>query len=319
MKTVASISRFAGKYFAFFVIAAAIIAYFFTGLSVLTGAINILLGLIMFGMGLNLRANDFAMVFKKPKIVIFGVLLQFTVMPLLALAIVWLLNLPPEIAIGVVLLGSVPGGTSSNVMVYLAKGDLPLSVSMTTLSTLFAPLATPFIMYLVANSWLPVDPWALFVSITQVVLLPIVLGVLCNYLFGRGVEKVTPALPLVSVTAIILIVMGVVAANAGNIIEVGLPVFLAAFLHNGAGYLFGYLLAVLLRASPAQCRAVSIEVGMQNSGLASSLGATHFGPLAALPGAIFSVWHNISGPILASFWNRRPLEDRHATDEKRSA
>ncbi|QQK74640.1 bile acid:sodium symporter family protein [Salicibibacter cibarius] len=305
MHTLTNISHWAGKYFAPLVILAAVFAYFFSELAVLSNAINILLGIVMFGMGLTLKATDFSMIFKKPAHVIIGVLLQFTVMPLLALFIVWLFGFPPEIAIGIILLGSVPGGTASNVMVYLAKGDVPLSVTMTTLSTLLAPIATPFIMYLVANNWLPVDPFDLFLSITQIVLIPIILGIIVNSFFSRGVQKVTTALPLVSVTAIILIVMGVVAANADNIIDVGLPIFAAAVLHNGGGYLLGYWIAKLLNVDPAQCRAVSIEVGMQNSGLASGLGAAHFSPLAALPGAIFSVWHNISGPILANYWSRK--------------
>ncbi|QQK78738.1 bile acid:sodium symporter family protein [Salicibibacter cibi] len=305
MRTLTNISHWTGKYFAPLVIVAAVFAYFFTELAVLSNAVNILLGIVMFGMGLTLKATDFSMIFKKPAHVIIGVLLQFTVMPLLALLIVWLFGFPPEIAIGIILLGSVPGGTASNVMVYLAKGDVPLSVTMTTLSTLLAPVATPLIMYGLANNWLPVDPFDLFLSITHIVLIPIILGVIFNSFFSRGVQKVTAALPLVSVTAIILIVMGVVAANAEQIIEVGLPIFAAAFLHNCGGYLLGYWIAKLLKVDPAQCRAVSIEVGMQNSGLASGLGAAHFSPLTALPGAIFSVWHNISGPILANYWNRK--------------
>ncbi|MBB6450538.1 BASS family bile acid:Na+ symporter [Geomicrobium halophilum] len=307
MNTIESVSNWSGKYFAPLVIATAVFAYFFTELSVLSNAINILLGIVMFGMGLTLRATDFSMVFKKPAHVIIGVSAQFTLMPLLALLIVWLFNFPPELAVGIILLGSVPGGTASNVMVYLAKGDLPLSVTMTTIATLIAPVATPFIMYIFANNWLPVNPLDLFLSITQIVLIPIILGVICNYFFRKGVQKVTPALPLISVTTIILIVMGVVAANADNIYEVGIPVLAAAILHNGGGYFIGYLIAKILQVSPAQCRAISIEVGMQNSGLASGLGSAHFSPLAALPGAIFSVWHNISGPILVNFWNRRPL------------
>ncbi|SDI40957.1 bile acid:sodium symporter family protein [Natribacillus halophilus] len=308
MDTIARISNWASKYFALLVIAAAVVAYFFTELSIFSNVINLLLGLVMFGMGLTLRATDFSMVFRKPLHVIVGVATQFTIMPLLALLIVWLFQFPPELAIGIILLGSVPGGTASNVMVYLAKGDLPLSVTMTTLATLLAPVATPLIMYIVASDWLPVNPFDLFLTITQVILLPIILGIIFNSIFSRGVQKVTPALPLVSVTAIILIVMGVVAANADNIVEVGLPVFAAAVLHNGGGYAIGYLLGKLLQIDPAQCRAISMEVGMQNSGLASSLGVTHFSPLAALPGAIFSVWHNISGPILANYWNRKPVK-----------
>ncbi len=309
MRILEQISRIAGNYFAVWVILASILAYFVQSLGVLVNYVNLLLGIVMFGMGLTLTGSDFARVFQRPKDVILGVVAQFTVMPLLGLLLAFALRLPPEIAVGVILVGSVPGGTASNVMTYLAKGDVPLSVSMTAVSTIFAPLVTPGLMLLLAGSWLPVDAWGLFKSIVQVVLIPVILGVLINTLFGKTVQKASSVMPLISVVAIILIVMGVVAKNAPNLLTVGPLVFLAVVLHNLCGYMLGYAVGKVLKVKAAQKRAISIEVGMQNSGLAAGLASAHFGGLAALPGAIFSVWHNISGPLLATYWSRKRVDE----------
>ncbi|MFO7264363.1 MAG: sodium transporter [Bacillaceae bacterium G1] len=302
------ISQIAGNYFALWVILASIIAYFVDAFAGLVSYVNLLLGIVMFGMGLTLTGADFARVFRRPKDVLLGVLVQFTIMPLLGFLLAYFLRLPPELAVGVVLVGCVPGGTASNVMTYLAKGDVPLSVSMTAISTILSPVVTPALMLVLAGSWLPVDGWALFVSIVQVVLIPVILGVLVNTFFGKTVQRATSVLPLISVIAIILIVMGVVSKNADNLLTVGPLVFLAVVLHNLFGYALGYAVARVLKVQTPQKRAISIEVGMQNSGLAAGLASAHFGGLAALPGAIFSVWHNISGPLLATYWRRRTTE-----------
>lgn len=302
------ISQIAGNYFALWVILASIIAYFVDAFAGLVSYVNLLLGIVMFGMGLTLTGADFARVFRRPKDVLLGVLAQFTIMPLLGFLLAYFLRLPPELAVGVVLVGCVPGGTASNVMTYLAKGDVPLSVSMTAISTILSPVVTPALMLVLAGSWLPVDGWALFVSIVQVVLIPVILGVLVNTFFGKTVQRATSVLPLISVIAIILIVMGVVSKNADNLLTVGPLVFLAVVLHNLFGYALGYAVARVLKVQTPQKRAISIEVGMQNSGLAAGLASAHFGGLAALPGAIFSVWHNISGPLLATYWRRRTTE-----------
>lgn len=302
------ISQIAGNYFALWVILASIIAYFVDAFAGLVSYVNLLLGIVMFGMGLTLTGADFARVFRRPKDVLLGVLVQFTIMPLLGFLLAYFLRLPPELAVGVVLVGCVPGGTASNVMTYLAKGDVPLSVSMTAISTILSPVVTPALMLVLAGSWLPVDGWALFVSIVQVVLIPVILGVLVNTFFGKTVQRATSVLPLISVIAIILIVMGIVSKNADNLLTVGPLVFLAVVLHNLFGYALGYAVARVLKVQTPQKRAISIEVGMQNSGLAAGLASAHFGGLAALPGAIFSVWHNISGPLLATYWRRRTTE-----------
>ncbi|PYZ95614.1 sodium transporter [Alteribacter lacisalsi] len=315
MKILETISATAGRYFAVWVIAVAVIAYFIPEPFLGLGAyITILLGVVMFGMGLTLKPVDFKLVVKKPVPVIFGVAVQYVVMPLLALAIAFILNLPPELAAGLVLLGSVPGGTASNVMVYLAKGNLALSVAMTSFSTMLAPILTPLILLALAGQWLPVDPMAMFVSIVQVIIIPIALGILIRRLFPAAVNKSASVIPLISVIAIIIIVSAVVSGNVESIAASGLLIFTAVLLHNLGGLFFGYLAAFLMRLDESKRRAISIEVGMQNSGLGVALATAHFGPLAALPNVIAAVWHNISGPILATIWSKKPVEREENPD-----
>lgn len=310
MKLLEALSTIAGKYFAFWVIIIAVIAFMaptpFLGLG---SYITILLGIVMFGMGLTLKPVDFKIVLTKPLPVIVGVAAQFIIMPLVAFAIAHLLKLPPELAAGLVLLGCVPGGTASNVMVYLAKGNLALSVAMTSLSTLLAPVVTPLLLLLLAGQWLPVDPVSMFKSIVQVIIIPIVLGLAVQKFFPKAVEKSVSVVPLISVLAILIIVSAVTAANADNVASSGLVVFVAVFLHNGFGLLLGYLTAVMLGLNENDRRAISIEVGMQNSGLGVALATAHFSPLAALPSVWGAIWHNISGPILATIWSKKPIVD----------
>ncbi|CAN7492457.1 bile acid:sodium symporter family protein [Rossellomorea sp. LjRoot5] len=309
MRLLETISNLAGKYFAVWVILVAAVAYFIPAPFLPLGAyITILLGVVMFGMGLTLKPVDFQLVLKKPLPVITGVLAQFLIMPLGAFLIAYILGLPAELAAGLVLLGSVPGGTASNVMVYLAKGNLALSVAMTSLSTLLAPIATPLILLGLAGQWLPVDPVAMFLSIVQVIILPITFGLVIRKLFPGTVEKSLNVIPLISVLAIIIIVSAVVSANVENIASSGAIIFTAVILHNLFGLGLGYGTGVLMKLDEGTRRAISIEVGMQNSGLGVALATAHFGPLAALPSVIAAVWHNISGPILATFWSKKPVE-----------
>ncbi|TQR13922.1 bile acid:sodium symporter family protein [Psychrobacillus lasiicapitis] len=313
MKILESISNFAGKYFAFLVIAVAVIAFLIPDTFLPFGKyITILLGIVMFGMGLTLKAVDFKLILTHPKPVIFGVLAQFIIMPLAAFTIAYLLQLPSELAAGLVLLGSVPGGTASNVMVYLAKGNVPLSITMTSFSTIMAPLLTPLLLLLLAGQWMPVNAVDMFMSIIQVIIIPIILGLLVKKVLPNIVEKSLNIVPLISVLAIITIVSAVVAGNVNNIASAGPLVFLGVFLHNGAGLLLGFYAAKLMGLSELDRRAISIEVGMQNSGLGVALATAHLGPLAALPSALGAVWHNISGPILATYWSKRPVKETEA-------
>lgn len=270
-----------------------------------TPHITLLLGVIMFGMGMTLKPEDFREIFRRPRDVLIGLLAQFTIMPLLAYALATLFKLPAEIAAGVILVGTCPGGTASNVMTYLAKGDLALSVSMSMASTILAPIVTPILTLWLAGAWIEVSFAAMMMSIVQVVIAPIILGLVVNQLFADFVKRVVEILPLVSIVAILLILGGVVSVNSEKILETGLTVILVVMLHNLLGYGLGYVAAKVLGMNLAKVKAVTIEVGMQNSGLAVSLAMTHFGAAAAIPGAIFSVWHNISGSIAANYLSRK--------------
>ena len=295
--------------FAIIVLAVAVLALFVpqTFRWIGTSVISPLLGLIMFGMGLTLRLSDFKPVFAHPKQIVIGELSQFIVMPSVAWLLCRLLNLPLELAIGVILVGCCPGGTASNVMCYLAKGNVAVSVAMTAVSTLLAPLLTPALVLLLGGKTVDVNVVGMFLSIVQVVILPIGLGILVNSFFSRFSQKVVPALPTVSGIAIALIVGIVVSGNAENIKSCSLLIALAVILHNIFGLLFGYLISLLFKLPPEDRSAISIEVGMQNSGLATSLATTHFAmyPMAAVPSAIFSVWHNISGALTAQIFASR--------------
>lgn len=262
--------------------------------------------LIMFCMGLTLTLPDFALVLKRPLPVLMGVALQYLVMPILAWAIAMILDLPPQLAAGLILVGSVPGGTASNVVTYLARGDVALSVTMTSLSTALSPLLTPVITLWLAGQFLPVPAGEMALSLVQIVLIPIIGGLLLRTLFTRLVRRIEPVLPWISVLAITYVVVAVVSASTSVLMAAGIGLLAGVVLHNLLGYGLGYAVAAALRVPPASRRAVSVEVGMQNSGLASGLATQYFTPEAALPGAVFSVWHNISGGLLASWWGRRP-------------
>ena len=271
-----------------------------------TWVINPTLGVIMFGMGLTLSPHDFRMVMSRPKDIVIGCLAQFTVMPLLALALTWAFSLPKELAIGVILVGCCPGGTASNVITYLAKGDLALSVGMTAASTLLAPLLTPLLVWLMAGTMVDVDTVGMLLSIVYVVIAPIVIGLLCQRFLPKITQAIVPYLPALSSIAIALVVCIVVSHNASRLLVGGMIVVLVVVLHNICGLGLGYLIGRVLGLAEAKKKALSIEVGMQNSGLATSLATLHFAayPLAAIPGAVFSVWHNISGAIAAYFYRK---------------
>ena len=275
------VSRFATNTFLVWMLIAAIIGFIFPAqLATLSGWVPYLLGIVMLGMGLTINPKDFKIVFQSPRSVIIGVILQYTIMPLTAFLIAKLFHLPPEVAIGVILVGCCPGGTSSNVMSYLANANVALSVAITSVSTLLAPIMTPALIYLFAHEWLQVS-------------------------FKNFAAKSATALPIVSVVAISLILASVVGGSKSQILETGLLIFAVVILHNIVGYTLGYTLARIFKLERADKKAVSIEVGMQNSGLAVSLATVHFSPLAAVPGAVFSLVHNITGPILAKYWNKR--------------
>ena len=269
--------------------------------------INPMLGLIMFGMGMTLSPQDFRIVFSRPKDVIIGCAAQFTVMPLLAWVLSWLFDLPPELALGVILVGCCPGGTASNVITYLAKGDLALSVGMTATSTVLAPLMTPLLTWLMAGKFVDVDTVAMLMSIVYVVIGPIAAGFLIQRYMPRFTRWAVAYLPAFSSLMIALLVAIIVGHNAGQLLKGGMVVVLVVILHNIGGFSLGYVLGRLLGLSDDKRKAISIEVGMQNSGLASSLATIHFAayPMAVVPGAIFSVWHNVCGAFVAKLFASR--------------
>lgn len=315
MEVLEKISQFATKTFAIWVIIFALFSFFIPeGFSWISPHVTLLLGIIMFSMGLTLTIDDFKRVFLAPKVVFIGAITQYVIMPLTAYALAKLFNLPPEVAAGVILVGCVPGGTASNVMTFMAKGNTALSVTMTAVTTLLAPIMTPALTYLLAREWLAVSFWDMFMSIVQVVLVPIVLGIVLRMLFSKTVEKTIPVLPLISVIGIVGVASAVVAVNKDNLLTTGLLIFGVVLLHNLVGYLAGYFFGKAFKLDFKDVKALSIEIGMQNSGLAASLGLAHFTPIAAVPGAIFSVWHNISGPLLANWWSGK--DDEEAADKK---
>ena len=303
--------HYISEYMGTLVLAAALLALVFPGAlqQVRPTVINYLLGLVMFGMGLTLNLHDFKIVFSRPKEVIIGCLAQFTVMPLLAWGLTRMFQIDEALALGVVLVGCCPGGTASNVITYLAKGDLALSVGMTGVSTLLAPFLTPLLTWAFAGKSVNVDVTSMFLSILWVVILPIVAGLIIKAVWPKFTEEATDFLPAFSSIAIAFIAAIIISANADKLLSGGLVIVLVVMLHNICGLSLGYLIGRLSGLSDAKRRAISIEVGMQNSGLASSLATIHFAayPMATIPGAIFSVWHNLSGAVVAYLFihNRR--------------
>ncbi|MBP5717264.1 MAG: bile acid:sodium symporter family protein [Bacteroidales bacterium] len=268
--------------------------------------INPLLGIIMFGMGMALRPDDFRIVFSRPREIIVGCAAQFTVMPLLAWVLSRTFGLDEALAIGVILVGCCPGGTASHVITFLAKGDLALSVGMTATSTLLAPLLTPLLVWLLADKAVDVDVTGMLLSILWVVILPIAAGLIVKWRWPMFTSRTTAYLPAVSSLAICAIVIIVISANAHKLLMGGVLIIVVVALHNLCGLALGYLIGQVLHLPVAKRKAISVEVGMQNSGLASSLATLHFAayPMATIPGAVFSVWHNISGAVVARFFSR---------------
>ncbi len=311
MDKINKISEFISKYMAVIILIVAIFSLFFPDyfLIIKTSYINYLLMVIMFGMGLTLKSKDFALVLSHPKEIIFGSITQYTVMPSIAFLLCYLFNLDSALTAGVILVGTCPGGTASNVITYLSKGDIALSVCMTSVNTLLAPILTPLITYLILKTTVETNIQVMFIGIINVILVPIVLGILVNKFFGNFTPKIVKLLPAISVISICIIVASVVSQNSAKIFSAGIIILAVVILHNIFGYLSGFCIAKMLKMNISKTKAFSIEIGMQNSGLAASLANTTFPsmPEAAVPGAIFSVWHNISGAILAGIyrnWNK---------------
>jgi len=263
-----------------------------------------LLGLVMFGMGISLKSNDFLRILKSPKPILLGLLLQFLCMPFFAWGLSTWLQLPLALASGMILVGASPGGTASNVICYLAKGNVALSITITTFSTLLAVIATPALSLLYLGKQVDVPAMKMLTDIVKIIILPVTAGVIINHIFGRFLQSTRQVFPLISVLAIVLIIAIIVALNQPRLGSIGLLLVTAVALHNALGLLVGYWVARASGMNQATCKTLAIEVGMQNSGLAVALAVKYFAPMAALPGALFSLWHNLTGSLLASFWSR---------------
>ncbi len=264
-----------------------------------------LLSIVMFGMGLTLTAADFTRVARRPGVVALGTGLQFLIMPLAGWAVARALGLSDILTAGVVLVGCAPGGTASNVICYLARGDVALSITLTTVSTLLAVVATPALTWAYVGEAVQVPVASMMLSVLKIIIAPVVLGGLINTLFGRRLGPVKDAFPVISVAAIVVIIAIIVALNAGEIATLALPVVGAVVAHNLLGLALGYGVATAFGYDVRTRRTLAIEVGMQNSGLAVVLANQYFSAAAALPGAVFSIWHNLSGSALAGHWGRR--------------
>lgn len=312
-----NVAKLISKYFGIIIIVFMLLAFLEPGLfkwvtSQLFGqsVITILLGIIMFGMGMTLSLEDFKIVLKRPLDILKGTVAQFTIMPLLAFALAKAFGLEEALMVGVVLVGTCPGGTSSNVISYMAGGDVALSVAMTTVSTLLAPILTPAITYLLIKQTVAFSPVGMFISIVQVVILPIALGLIIKSLIKEKADVLEDYLPAVSSIAIACIVGGVIGGNKERIIASFGLIVVVVVLHNVLGYLLGLAIGKLTGMDRKKSITIAIEVGMQNSGLATSLAASQFAamPLAAVPGALFSAWHNVSGAVFA--WIAKSLESK---------
>lgn len=315
MKKIGRISSFLTRYIGVIIIIFSIIAFCWRdGFAWTTNYTSMFLGIAMFGMGLTIKMGDFQVVFSRPKEILIGCLAQYTVMPFLAWILAVVLKLPEDLALGVILVGCCPGGTASNVITYIAGGDVALSVGMTIVSTLVAPLATPALVYMLAGAWVEVSFIAMVLSVVKVILVPVLLGILIRSILGKQIQKISELLPLISVVSIVMIIFGIVAVNADKIISCGMLVLGVVILHNLCGMGIGLAAAKLLKVPYDKVTAIAIEVGMQNSGLAVSLATVNFAanPLATLPGAIFSVWHNISGSVFAGMRRRGERQETNA-------
>lgn len=264
-----------------------------------------LLGGVMLFMGLTMKLDDFKLVFKQPKNVIAGIILRYLIMPFVGFGVAKLLGLPPALAAGLILVGCCPSGTASNVMTFLSRGDTALSITVSSFNTVLAPLITPAMFLLLAGTLVPVDVNAMLIDIAKMVLLPVSLGIAINMLAPNLIEKIQPYLPGVSTIALLLIIIGGTAVNANRLASVAGIAFLAVALHNAFGLFLGYLGARAVGMNLFQAKGITFEIGMENSALAMTLALAYLDPIAAIPGAIFSVWHNLTGSALATHWGRK--------------
>jgi bile acid:Na+ symporter, BASS family len=273
-----------------------------------TSLIVPLIQLIMFTMGTEMSLKDFESVFKTPKAVLIGLVCHFTIMPIVGVLLAKGFGFPPEIAAGIILIGSVPSGVSSNVLAFIAKANLPLSVTIATVSTLMAPIMTPFLMKLLAGQMVEVNFMKMMLHVIEIIIVPVLLGLVVNKLIRNGAKWLQSVMPIVSMMGILMMLIVIVSAGRDNLLNIGPLLFLASMIHHSTGYLLGYWSGRLMKLDEATCRTISLEVGMQNGGLASGI-ALQMGKIATvgLDSAISVPWMTISGSLLANWWRNREV------------
>ncbi|MDB0069560.1 bile acid:sodium symporter family protein [Flavobacteriaceae bacterium] len=309
------VDRFKGLSFTVLIFAAVSLSMYYPQSFVQVGDFQLkklivpLLQVIMFGMGTAMSFNDFYGVIKMPKGVFVGLICQFSIMPVLGFTLATAFDFPAEIAAGVVLIGSSPSGLASNVMAYLAKANIALSVTLTAVATLIAPFMTPILMKYLAGSFVPIDFVSMMISIVKIVILPIVIGLVFNHFFHGKAKWLDQTMPIISMAGITLIIMIITAAGRDDLLTIGMLLIIAAIIHNLMGYLLGYWGCRLLKMKEQDCRTIALEVGMQNGGLASGI-ALEMGKISTvgLAPAIFGPWMNISGSSLATWWRDKDPE-----------
>lgn len=310
-----------GFSYTIWVIAAATLSMMFPSFITNIGGFNTenlivpLIQLIMFGMGTTMGIKDFAGVLKMPKGVIIGVVLHFTFMPIIALLLTSTMNFTPEIAAGIVLIGSVPCGVSSNILNFLSKGNLALSITITSIATLISPFVTPFLMQQLAGQLIPIDLPGMIISISKMIFAPLIAGIVFNKIFGNRIGWLNTTMPMVAMAANVFIIAVIVAAGRNNLLTVGLLLFLAAIIHNAMGFALGYWASRLLKMSKRDSRTIAIEVGLQNGGMAAGI-AFELGRASTmgLYPAIFGTWMDISGSFLANWWRKKPVDDTEESE-----
>ncbi|MFV5700842.1 bile acid:sodium symporter family protein [Flavobacterium sp. XS2P12] len=271
-----------------------------------TGFIVPLIQLIMFTMGTEMSLKDFEGVIKTPKAVLIGLVSHFTIMPLVGFTLAKSFGFPPEIAAGVILMGSVPSGVTSNVLAFIAKANMPLSVTIAAISTLVAPFMTPLLMKLLAGQYVAIDLQAMMLHVAEIIILPILLGLIVNRFLRKGIKRLQTLLPKISMLGVLLMMIVIVSSGRDSLLEIGPLLFLSAMIHHTIGYLLGYWSGRFMGLDEASCRTISLEVGMQNGGLASGI-ALQMGKLATvgLASVIAVPWMTISGSMLSNWWRNR--------------
>jgi Predicted Na+-dependent transporter len=307
MKFVAIISKIVTKYFTVWLILCSMLAFFFPSTLKHQGNwITNMLCIIMLGMGLTMKIEDFKLIFSRPRDVAIGVILRYAIMPFVGFCVAKIMELPPALSAGLILVGCCPSGTASNVICFLARGDVALSVTVSSFNILLAPILLPPVFLLFAGQYVQVDALAIFLDTIKIVLAPIFIGVLLRFFYPKFVERIMVIIPSVTIIIMIWVIAIVVAVSANKLASVAIIAFIAVAIHNGLGLILGYGTSKVIGMEENKARAICFEVGIEMSGLAVVLAMAHLDPLAAVPGAIFSVWHNLTGGLIAGYWAKRP-------------